>query len=90
MWRDGRRDDERHNAKEVDLGGYRHQGSLEIAAPEALYAVGFGRKLRKNPSRASAGFAGRPRFGYTIDEDEERTREETNCPLKRVRSTYTL
>jgi hypothetical protein len=63
-----------------------HQGSLEIAAPEALYAVGFGRKLQKNPSRASVGFAGRPRFGYTIDEDGEREREETNCPLKRVRS----
>jgi transposase len=86
MWRDGRRDDERCNTAQGDLAGYRHQGSFEIAAPEALYAVGFGRKLQKNPPRASAGCAGRPRYGYTIDGDEERTREETNSPLKRVRS----
>jgi NAD(P)H-dependent flavin oxidoreductase YrpB (nitropropane dioxygenase family) len=51
-----------YNAAAVDLGGYECQGSSEIAAPAALYAVDSLRTESKNPLGASAAFGGRLRY----------------------------
>jgi len=57
--------------------GYQHQGSIEIAAPGALYADGFRRSKEKNPLRASAACGGRLRLGCKIDGEriKDRRRE---------------
>src|ERR1035441_7609018 len=40
--------------------------------------------------RTSAACGGRLRLCYTLDEGKESERETTNCPPKRVRSTFNV
>ena len=52
-------------------------GTLSIAAPGALYAVGWESRTKKNPNSASAACGGRPHFCCTI-ETSNRKPEEGN------------
>ena len=56
------------NVQSWEIWGYEPQGSIEIAAPEALRAVVAERKTRKIRPPSSAAFGGRPRLCYTLDE----------------------
>ena len=65
------------NAKPLQRGicrGYQRQGSIEISAPGALYAVDFWRTEEKIRPELLPPVGGRPRLGCKIDGDEIKKR----------------